>query len=92
MKLTAANVAKLALPPGKTDHIEPDDDVLGFGYRIRGAGSRSWTFQFRVGRKQRRLTLGSASALSASAARATAVTLYAKTKLGQDPAGEKDRP
>ncbi len=91
MKLTAANVAKLALPSGKADHIEPDDDVPGFGYRIRDSGARAWTFQYRIGRRQRRLTIGSASALSASAAREAAVKLYAKVKLGQDPAGDKDK-
>ncbi len=48
-------------------------------------------FQYRLGRRQRRLTIGAASALSASAARATAVTLYAKVKLGEDPASEKDK-
>ena len=90
MKLTAANVAKLALPPGKADHIEPDDDVPGFGFRLRG-GSKTWTFQYRIGRRQRRLTIGSATAIKAADARATAEKLYAKAKLGQDPAGEKDK-
>jgi len=91
MKLTDANVARLVLPDGKDDHIEFDDSVPGLGYRMRGSGSRSWVFQYRTGGRQRRLTIGAASALSAAAARATAVKLYARIKLGADPASEKER-
>jgi hypothetical protein len=90
MKLTAANVAKFALPPGKADHIEPDHDVPGFGFRLRG-GSKTWTFGYRIGRRQRRLPIGSATAIRAADARATAEKIYAKAKLGQDPAGKKDK-
>ena len=46
MKLTAKAVAGLQLPPGKTDVIYFDDEISGFGFRLRlGAGGkllRSW--------------------------------------------------
>ena len=93
MKLTTKSVDKLVLPPGKSEAFFWDDDVPGFGCRLRDTGALSVTFvfQYRIGRRQRRLTLGAASALSAPAARAMAVTVYAKVKLGHDPAGEKDK-
>ena len=59
------------------------------GLRLRAGGGRSWVFQYKLGDKQRRLTLGSATALDLTRARDQAVTLYAQVKLGQDPAGTK---
>ena len=52
MKLTSKAVAALTLPSGKDDHIEWDDDLPGFGYRLRlnkGSGKvgRSWVVQYR---------------------------------------------
>ena len=40
MKLTAKTIAGIRLPAGKTDHIEWDDDLPGFGLRLRGSGDR----------------------------------------------------
>jgi integrase len=89
MKFTARSSAALKLPAGKSDHIVFDDDVPGFGLRIRDTGSRTWIFQYKVGSKQRRLVIGKASALVAEKARATAADLHAKVRLGGDPSGEK---
>jgi hypothetical protein len=86
MKLTVAEIRKLALPQGKPEHCECDDDV-GIGIRLRG-GSRTWVFQYQRGNKQRRLTIGSVTAVDVGAARETAKDLYAKVRPGQDPAGE----
>jgi integrase len=66
-----------------------DSDIAGFGYRLRAGSNPTWVFQHRVGRKQRRITIGAATAISAKDARATAAGLYHRTKLGQDPAGDK---
>jgi integrase len=89
MKLTTANVAKLTLPAGKSDHIEFDDDVIGFGLRLRSSSKPTWIYQYRVGPRSRRMTLGAVSALSAKVARETAVRLYSQVKLGGDPAATK---
>jgi hypothetical protein len=89
MRLTKANVSKIVVPQGKSEHIQFDDSVPGFGLRIRVGGSRNWVFQYRVGAKQRRISLGAASAISAQNARARAGELHARVKLGQDPGGEK---
>src|SRR5262245_38306429 len=89
MKLTVRNTAGLKLPAGKIDHIEFDDDVPGFGVRIRESGNRSWIFQYKVGTQQRRIALGAVSAVDIGKARQTAKDLYARVRLGQDPAGDK---
>lgn len=89
MKLTQPTINRLALPPGKSDAIFFDDDVPGLGLRLRGGGKRSWIFQYGIGAKQRRMTLGIAPALTLAAARKTATELYAHVRLGEDPAASK---
>jgi integrase len=89
MKLTARSITALRLPPGKTDHIEFDDAIPGFGLRLREAGSRTWIFQYSLGPKQRRLVIGRASALTPEMAREQAAILHARVKLGGDPAAAK---
>jgi integrase len=90
MKLTSREVEVLTLPPGKSDVLYFDDDVPGLALRVRSGGKRSWVFQYRVGTKQRRLSLGAASALSLAEVRRRAALLHAETKLGRDPAGTKE--
>src|SRR5262249_26351057 len=89
MKLTKANIAKVAIPRGKSEIIEFDDDVPGFGLRVRAGGSAGWIFQYRIGSKQRRVSLGSASAITPQNARSRASELHARVRLGEDPAGQK---
>jgi len=48
---------KLSLPAGKTDHIEWDPELPGFGVRLR-TGSSFYVVQYRIGTKQRRESLG----------------------------------
>jgi integrase len=89
MKLNKAAVSQVEVPPGKSEIVVFDDDVAGFGLRVRAGGSRNWIFQYRQGGKQRRISFGSASAVSAQAARERASQLHALVKLGHDPAGQK---
>ena len=89
MKLTAANVAKLALPPGKTDHIEPDDDVPGFGVRAHLSGSKAFIVQYSIGNRQRRTSLGKIDMLEVDTARQKAKQILTAVRMGQDPAGDK---
>jgi Arm DNA-binding domain len=93
MKLDRKTVAGLDLPAGKTDVIHFDDDLIGFGYRLRaGAGGkvlRSWLVQYRRGGSTRRLLLGPANVLSAEAARGIAKKTLAKVALGEDPQGDR---
>ena len=89
MKLTAVAIRALALPPGKTDKTFFDDDLPGFGVRLRAGGSRTWVIQYKIGNKHRRIPLGSVTALEPGKARATAKDLLAAVRLGRDPVGEK---
>jgi integrase len=90
MKLTVKNTAALKLPSGKSDHIEFDSDIPGFGIRLReGGGKRVWIFQYKHGAQQRRMTFGHYPAMDVPAARARAEELHAEVKLGHDPAADK---
>jgi integrase len=89
MKLTQASIDRLALPPGKSELIVFDDDVPGFGLRLRAGGSRTFIVQYALGGRQRRMTIGTAKLLDAAKARQTARNLLAKVRLGHDPAVER---
>ena len=91
MKLNDRTVtaSKPALPQGKTDAIIFDEDISGFGLRIREGGSRVWVFQYSRDGHTRRITLGPWPKLSAKAARDLVDRLAARVALGFDPASEK---
>src|SRR5579863_4078461 len=100
MKLTAKGIRGAKLEPGKSDQLFWDDDIPGFGLRLREGGSRNWVFQYALGDKQRRLSLGAATPESFTkhkgpdgtiklGIRDQAAQLHARVKLGQDPAGDK---
>jgi integrase len=91
MKLTAANIRALKLPPGAIDKVFFDEDLPGFGLRARASGVHSWMIQYAIAGRTRRVVLGLASALDPGKARATAKDLLAQVRLGRDPAAEKDR-
>jgi integrase len=92
MKLNAKTVAALKLD-GKRDVIHFDDQLSGFGYRLRaGAGGkvlRSWVVQYRRGGTSRRLLLGSAAALSAEQARTMAKKALGLIAHGADPQADR---
>jgi Arm DNA-binding domain len=90
MKLNDKSIATLTLPAGKSELIEFDDDLPGFGIRLRAGGSRKWIIQYRVGKKQRRKTLGAVTkAMNAARAREAADKDLARVKLGGDPQAHK---
>jgi integrase len=91
MKLNDRTVteARPTLPAGKSEAIFFDDDIAGFGLRLRRAGSRTWVYQYWLGDRSRRMTLGKWPKLSAKQARDLVDVLAAKVALGQDPAEEK---
>ena len=89
MRLTKTTVDRLALPPGKTELIVFDDALPGFGLRIRAGGKRTWVVQYRLGSKQRRVTLGTVNNFEADEARKHARDALARAQLGRDPQSEK---
>jgi hypothetical protein len=82
-------IAGIALPAGKSEHVVFDETLPGFGLRIRASGARSWVYQCKVGRRNRRVTIGSVSAVSPARARETANEMHAKARLGIDPSQTK---
>ena len=89
MKLTKATVAKLAVPLGKSELIVFDEDLPGFGLRLRAGGSAVWVAQYRIGAKQRRVTLGRTAVLDPDRARKAAREVLAKAGLGMDAQAEQ---
>ena len=66
-----------------------DDAMPGLALRIRAGGSRAWIYQYKVSRRNRRVTIGNAGVISLAKARKTAADLHAQVRLGADPAGKK---
>jgi integrase len=94
MKLTDTMAATLEPPPGKIEHFEWDDSLPGFGIRLRKLGaeiSRRWYLQYRVGRQQRRESLGDVRKIKLDAARKIARQRFAQVELGADPAADRAR-
>ena len=69
MKLSDDQARKVTLDPGQTDKIVFDDDIPGFGVRVRAGGRRTWIAQYRIGRISRRITIGKTLALPEAKAR-----------------------
>src|SRR5262245_6186669 len=90
MKLTESAVTRLVGKTGKTaDAIVFDDDLPGFGLRIREGGSKTWVYQYKLGAQHRRITIGKYPAINPVQARKTAAKLHAQVRLGDDPAAIK---
>jgi integrase len=89
MRLTDKTIAGLVLSAGKNEAIFYDDDLPGFGLRLRVGGSARWVYSYKIGTQHRRITIGTPTTLTAGRARSTAAELHAKIRLGADPAGEK---
>src|SRR4028118_496071 len=89
MRLTRPNLSRLVLTAGKSESITFDDALPGFGVRIRAGGKRTWIAQYRVGKQQRRVTIGSVEVIDPDEARRRAKEILAKVQLGGDPQTEK---
>src|SRR5262245_8502075 len=91
VRLDGKTVAGLKLSAGKDDHLEWDDDLTGFGVRLRSSGRKVWIVQYRPPgtRRTRRVTLGTIEKLTPAQARDAARKILARAALGHDPQGEK---
>lgn len=88
MKLTGVNVRGLALEPGRTETVFFDDDVKGFGVRIKATGARSYVMCWKIGGDHRRVTIGSVGDVDFGKAKDRAKDIKAAVRLGNDPAAE----
>jgi len=90
IRFTDDFVRRLALPAGKTDHIQWDPDLPGFGVRLR-PGKASFIVQYRIGTDQRRKSLGDVRKITVEDARGVARKRFAQIELGIDPDAEEEK-
>jgi integrase len=78
-----------ALRPGKADAVYWDDELPGFGVRVRPSGSRTFIFQGRIGKGRAaravKVTLGNIAELTPHQARDLALEARSKARSGVDP-------
>jgi integrase len=89
MRLTIATIRSLGLPEGCKDKIFFDDDLPGFGVRLRASGSRTWLVQYAIKGRTRRVILGPIAVVDPGKARAAAKDIMAAVRLGRDPHAER---
>jgi integrase len=92
MKFTLKTIAAAELPPGKTEDFFWDDDLHGFGLRLRRHGDRlrrTWVAQYRAHGRTRRMKIGAVEKLTLDEAHKAAKQVLAKVELGADPQAER---
>src|SRR5262249_17642742 len=99
MKLTDGNLAKAIREAkdnskSKSEYIAWDDELRGFGVRVRN-GKRTWIFQYKIGERQHRIRLGGGE-LDCNRARQLAEAQRGKVSAaklghGDDPAIEREK-
>jgi integrase len=89
MKLTKRSIDDLR-PPQSGDLYVWDDEVAGFGLRVKRSGVRSFMVQYRnASGVSRRITLGKFGVLTADEARKLAKAKLAEAAKGNDPAAKR---
>ncbi|MBX3026970.1 tyrosine-type recombinase/integrase [bacterium] len=84
--------ADAVAPRAGGDVVLWDDEVPGFGMRVKPNGRKSYVLQYRNGSgTSRRVTIGKHGVLTAEGARAEARRLRARVAEGGDPATERQR-
>lgn len=78
-----------SLEPGEPDYFVWDDLLPGFGLRVWPSGKKVYLVQYRVGRKQRRVKVGTHGPMTAEEARKQAKIILGDVARGEDPQEEK---
>jgi integrase len=90
MKLTKRAID--ALKPDGLDHVHWDDELRGFGLRLKQSGLKSFLIQFRnLQGRSRRLTVGQYGRLTPEEARREARRLLSDVERGVDPAEQRSQ-
>jgi integrase len=92
IKFDGKTVTRLKLPDSKNEEIYWDEELPGFGLRLRAIGDRvvrTWLLQYRSHGRTRRMKVGTFEKLTFSEARKAARENLAKVELGSDPRREK---
>ena len=91
LKLTKRTIDQIATDPAR-DLYAWDEELGGFGVRVKPSGVRSFMLQYRnSGGASRRLTLGKLGVLSPDEARKIAKAKLAEVAKGGDPAEERSQ-
>ncbi len=75
--------------PERSNRITYDTEVKGFGIRVTAAGARAFILNYRVGKRERRITIGAYPDWSVAAAREEAKRLKRDVSVGFDPMGDR---
>src|SRR4051794_17307281 len=89
MKFTQTSIAKLKIDNGKDEQIFLDDELSGFGLRIRAAGSRKYVVHYRLGDRRCRHTIGKIDVWTLDDARKEARRVLVAVDNGDDPTTQK---
>ena len=84
MRLTSATIRTAKPPRGRADHVYFDDDLPGFGLRVRASGAKAFLVQYAIAGRTRRMTLGTPAVLDVSKARSLAIMAPARNKIFPD--------
>ena len=84
-------VLREAIPAEGRDYQIFDDDIRGFAVCVYRGGGRTFTFDYRVAGRQRRMTFARWPEWSVTAARDRARELRRDVDLGRDPLAERDQ-
>lgn len=87
-RLTDQMVRNLPSPPSG-NRVTYDTEVRGFGIRVTAAGAKAFVLNYRSGRRERRITIGSFPDWTTKAARERAKDLKRQIDSGEDPMGER---
>ena len=85
-----ALLTRLGPLPAGYDKVHFDDELPGYGLRVRGSGVHSFMVQYARAGVSRRIVIGKLGSIDPGKAYAGAKDLMAKVRLGQDPAAERE--
>lgn len=80
-----------AIEPGTTEKLVWDEELHGFGLRVRPSGRKTYLVMTRVKGRLRKITLGTHGTTTAAQARVEALQIISQAKAGGDPARERDQ-
>lgn len=89
VRLTELEIRRMK-PPTADNVVRYDNEVPGFGLRITAAEARSFVLNYRCDGRERRLTIGTWPAWSATAARERAKELRRQIDQGIDPLAARE--
>ena len=80
-----------SLKPNLEDIVHWDDELSGFGVRVRPSGRKTYIAKCRCRGRQIKMTIGPHGPITVEQARTKARSIIAEAKAGRDPAAEHSR-